>query len=146
MGVVDFLFGKGIGEAAKAAGGLAKDIRSAVTGERSEDFVLRKSELDVREQEMQKELDIAQAETNTAETQSIRFTWRMLIGWSCALGYVYLVFYNLLVYPIDVINYIFDLHVPKPSQINDGYVMSILFAMSGVVSSLRTFEKIKKGN
>ena len=80
---------KGIGDILSGAGGLAKDIRSAVTGEISPE---KKAELEARALELESASMNAQVEINKIEAASGKiFTagWRPMTGWICAAGLAY---------------------------------------------------------
>lgn len=80
---------KGIGDIFSGAGALAKDIRSAVTGEISPE---KKAELQQKALELEAASMNAQAEINKVEAASTSWFvagWRPAIGWCCGLGLLY---------------------------------------------------------
>ena len=78
--------GEGIGEVMRGAGTLAKDIRSAITGELSPEA---KAELEKKILELEAMLADGQTKINLAEAQSGSLFvagWRPAIGWVCAIS------------------------------------------------------------
>jgi len=89
MGLFGKLFAPGgdtIKGAMEGAGTLAKDIRSAITGEISPE---KKAEIELKVTELNATLAIAQMEINKAEAGSPSLFvagWRPGIGWICAIA------------------------------------------------------------
>ena len=89
MGLFSFLTGGGgevVAGALSGVGTLAKDIRSAVTGELSPEA---RADLEKKTLEIEAEISKAQAEINKAEAQhSSVFVagWRPFIGWVCGMA------------------------------------------------------------
>lgn len=82
---------KGIGDIFSGAGTLAKDIRSAITGDISPE---KKAELEARALELEAAAMSAQAEINKVEASSANLFvagWRPAVGWICAFGLAYAV-------------------------------------------------------
>jgi len=135
MGMIDF---KGIGEILSGAGGLAKDIRSAVTGEISPE---KKAELEARAIELEAASMTAQAEINKVEAASANlFTsgWRPAVGWVCAAG----LFYGTIGKPFfEFIANIFGYQGSFPT-IDSNTLNTTLFGMLGL-GAMRTVEKVK---
>lgn len=78
--------GGGIKSTMEGIGSLAKDIRSAITGEISPE---KKAELDAKAQELDGLAMQAQNQINLAEAQSTSWWvagWRPFIGWICGLS------------------------------------------------------------
>jgi len=126
MGFLKNLLGSGIKETADAAGGLATDIRNAVTGEATE---LKAIELEAKLRELQTKI-------NEAEAQSGRFFVagaRPFILWVCGVALAY----QFLIAPI--LAQLAKLPMP---ELDMGPLMTLLFGMLGL-SSLRTYEKFK---
>ena len=74
--------GSGAKNAMEGAGTLAKDLRSAITGEIAPE---KKAELALKTIEIEAKLHEAQAEINKVEAGSTRFfvaAWRPFIGWT----------------------------------------------------------------
>lgn len=72
--------------ALEGAGTLAKDMRSAITGEVSPE---KKAELAIKAQELENQIITAQTEINKAEAKSGKMFvagWRPFIGWTCGLA------------------------------------------------------------
>lgn len=129
---------KGIGEVLSGAGTLAKDIRSAVTGDISPE---KKAELEARALELEAASMNAQAEINKVEAASSSLFvagWRPAVGWICAAG----LFYGTIGKPfIEFIAQIFGYNGAFP--VIDGKALeTTLYGMLGF-GTMRTFEKIK---
>lgn len=126
MGWLKNLLGSGIKETADAAGGLATDIRNAITGEENQ---LKAAELEAKLAELQTKI-------NEAEAKSSNFFvagWRPAVGWCITL----IMFNNFIVAP-------FVSHFTKITfpVLNFAEVSPILVGMLGLVG-VRTWEKIK---
>ena len=91
MAVVNVDLGQA-GDLVKSIGGLAGQIRSAITGDLSPEA---KAALENAAIAAEQAVDLAQAATNSEEAKStsgFRANWRPALGWLCviALAYVYL--------------------------------------------------------
>ncbi len=78
-----------VGSVLSGIGGLAKDIREAITGEISPE---KKSEIEMKLLEIENAQLTAQTEINKAEAQNPSVFvsgWRPAVGWCCVLGLVY---------------------------------------------------------
>jgi hypothetical protein len=129
---------KGIGDILTGAGTLAKDVRSAVTGEISPE---KKAELALKAQEMELALSTAQTRINEIEAGSSKWfvaSWRPAVGWICAMG----LFYGTIGKPfIEFIARVFGYAGEFPA-IDSDTLNTTLFGMLGL-GVMRTAEKIK---
>jgi len=126
MGFLKNLLSSGIKETADAAGGLATDIRNAVTGEATE---LKAMELEMKLRELQTKI-------NEEEAKSGRFFvagWRPAVGWACVL----VILNNFIVAPY--VNTFTQTQLPV---LDFSFLSTVLLGMLGLVGS-RTYEKIK---
>lgn len=130
--------GEGIGALAKGAGSLAKDIRSAVTGEVSPeakaDIVQKAQELDVKVTELQTKIN----EVEAGSAKLFVAGWRPAVGWVCAMG----LFYGTIGKPfLEFIAGLFGYTGVFPS-IDDNTLTTTLYGMLGL-GVMRTAEKLK---
>lgn len=132
---IDF---SGLGEVMSGAGTLAKDIRSAVTGEMS---VEKQAELALKAQEIELQLATAQTKINEIDAGSSKWfvaSWRPAVGWICAAG----LFYGTIGKPfIEFIARVFGYAGAFP-EIDSATLQTTLFGMLGL-GVMRTAEKIK---
>jgi hypothetical protein len=128
----------GLGEVFSGAGTLAKDIRSAVTGEMS---VEKQAELALKAQEIELQLATAQTKINEIEAGSSNFFVagaRPMIMWICAAG----LFYGTIGKPfIEFIARVFGYQGVFP-EIDSVTLQTTMFGMLGL-GVMRTAEKIK---
>ncbi len=128
----------GIGDIFSGAGTLAKDIRSAVTGDISPE---KKAELAIKAQEIEERLATAQTKINEIEAGSSNFFVagaRPSIMWICAAG----LFYGTIGKPlIEFIARIFG-YVGAFPEIDSATLQTTLFGMLGL-GAMRTVEKVK---
>ena len=83
-----------------------------------------------------KEVDLAQAATNTAEAKSdniFKSGWRPFIGWACGIGLAY----QFVLFPV------LHGHYPLLQSINTEELMWLVTGLLGL-GTLRTYEKTKK--
>jgi roadblock/LC7 domain-containing protein len=129
---------KGIGDILSGAGALAKDVRSAITGEISPE---KKAELAIKAQEMELALSTAQTRINEIEAGSSKLfvaAWRPMVGWICAAG----LFYGTIGKPfIEFLARVFGYQGAFP-EIDADTLNTTLFGMLGL-GVMRTAEKIK---
>lgn len=144
MGFLGRLFGAaGGGDVVKGtlegAGTLAKDLRSAITGDISSE---KKAELQLKAQEIESTLQKAQVELNQAEAKSGSLFvagWRPALGWS----FVIIVFLHYGILPIvewGLSAWAPDL-LPLP-QFDLSAIWPVLIGMLGF-GGMRTYEKAK---
>jgi hypothetical protein len=128
---------------------LAKDVRVAITGKEPIDEN-KVSELAIKLKELENviptlvaQVDVAQANIDTAEAQSgsmFKSGWRPAAGWICVLA----MGYNYIIMPLVVwIARFFTPNAPPMLNLESGELMTLLFGMLGL-GGLRTYEKIKK--
>jgi hypothetical protein len=132
MGVVDLSL-KGIGELMTGAGTLAKDIRSAITGDITAE---KKAELELKLLELENTSMNAQLEVNKTEAASANIFvagWRPFIGWTCGLA----LFYNYLVRPL--VNGLSALELPVLDMTE---LYPLILGMLGI-AGMRTAEKFR---
>jgi len=122
----------------EGAGSLAKDLRSAITGEIGPE---QKAAIELKLTEIEAMGQQAQIEVNKIEAQhpSIFVSgWRPFVGWICGLGVFYhFIGFSLLQWTVAV----FKLDITPPPIDTEG-LLSLIFALLGV-GGLRTLEKIK---
>ena len=123
----------GLGQAVGALGGLAKDIRAAITGTSVIDAT-KQAELELKFAELEAQAMQAQAAINQAEAVKGGFagTWRPALGWICVLG----LGTKFLVIPL--LTY-FGLPAPV---LDTSEMMTLVVGMLGLVGA-RSFEKLK---
>jgi hypothetical protein len=123
----------GLGGAVSSIGGLAKDIRAAITGKSIVDPD-KQAEIELKLAELDAQVMAAQSATNLAEVQKGGFAgnWRPALGWLCVVGLACKFF----VFPL--LTY-FGLPAP---MLDTSEMMTLVFAMLGLVGA-RTVEKIK---
>lgn len=124
---------KGLGEAVGAIGGLAKDLRAAITGKSVLDPD-KQAEVEMKLAELDARFTEAQNAINLAETAKGGFAgnWRPALGWVCVLG---LATKFLL---IPALTY-FGLSAP---ELDTSEMMTLVLGMLGLVGA-RSFEKAK---
>ena len=129
---------KGAGDTLKGAGALAKDIRSAITGEISPE---KKAELEARALELEAQAMQAQTEINKVEASSTNWFIagaRPAIMWICAAG----LFYGTIGKPfIEFIARVFGYTGTFP-EIDNATLNTTMYGMLGL-GSMRTYEKVK---
>lgn len=124
---------KGLGEAVGALGGLAKDIRAAITGKAVLDPAAEAA-LEAKLAEIDAQVMSAQAAINLAEAAKGGFAgnWRPALGWCCVLG----LSFKFLAAP--VMTY-FGLAAPA---LDSSEMMTLVVGMLGLVGA-RSFDKAK---
>jgi len=140
MAIIETILAGGIKPVFQGIGGLAKDIREAITGEAILD-PNKKAELEAKAMEIEFAAMKAQTDINLEEAKNPNLFvsgWRPFIGWVCgsALAWQF------------IGNPIFDWGVKlagkniSPPVIDTGSLITILMALLGL-GGLRTFEKYK---
>ena len=135
---VDF---KGIGEVLGSVGGLAKDIRGAITGEISPE---KKSELEAKLLELDTTVALGQMEINKEEAKHKSLFvsgWRPAAGWVCVSGIAYKFILNPLIEWVVLLCNI-DVIAPK---ISTGELIALLAPLLGI-GAYRSYEKVKGVN
>lgn len=128
---------KGLGDIFTGAGSLAKDIRSAITGDISPE---KKAELEAKALELESASMNAQAEINKVEAASSKLFvagWRPAVGWICALGLAYAIILKPF---IEFISGLFGYAGTFP-VIEGDILTTTLFGMLGL-GAMRTVEKV----
>ena len=123
----------------------ALKLRQTFTGEKSEEY-------DLKMAEMQKDVDVAQATTNTAEASNItnngKGSWRTHIGMTCAYAFRFYIFYTLIVFTFG--NFSIDLYqyfkygdvMPYFPEIDFSLPMNVMMGLLGLgFGVLKTYEK-----
>ncbi len=124
-----------IGGVFSGIGTLAKDIRSAITGEISPE---KKSEIEMKLLEIENAQLAAQTEINKAEAQSEHLFvsgWRPAVGWCCVLG----LFYSFFVQPLCGWASSIWKFAPPP-LLDMGVLLQLLVGLLGL-AGLRSWEK-----
>lgn len=129
MGWLKNLLGSGIKETADAAGGLASDLRNAITGEANE---LKAAELEAKLRELQTKINEAEAKSSNVFIAG----WRPAVGWACVL----VILNNYIVAP-----YVNTFSQTQLPVLDFSFLSTVLLGMLGLVAS-RTYEKIKGVN
>jgi roadblock/LC7 domain-containing protein len=141
MGWLSGLFSGGdtIKGALEGAGTLAKDVRTAITGEITSE---KRAELQARAAEIEAELAKAQMEVNKAEAESAHWfvaSWRPFLGWT--FGAVIAAHYLILPIAEWTITAL-GLDVEPLPQFDLSAIWPAVLGMLGM-AGLRTGEKIK---
>ena len=122
----------------EGAGSLAKDLRSAITGEIGPE---QKAAIELKLTEIEAMSQQAQIEVNKIEAQHPNIFvsgWRPFVGWICGIGVFYhFIGFSLLQWTVAI----FKLNIVPPSLETEG-LLTLIFALLGV-GSMRTFEKLK---
>lgn len=138
MSLVSDIFAGGSEGVFKGIGGMAKDIRSAITGDISPD---KKAEIETKLLEIEFAAQKAQTDINIVEAQSPSLFvsgWRPYIGWVCGMALAYtFIGYSLLEWALRIA----DSRI-QPPMLHTDYLFELVMAMLGI-GGLRTFEKIK---
>jgi len=140
MAIIETILSGGIKPVFEGIGGLAKDIREALTGEAILD-PNKKAELEAKATEIEFAAVKAQTDINLEEAKNTNIFvsgWRPFIGWVCgsALAWQF------------IGNPVFEWGVKlagksiTPPMIDTGSLITILMALLGL-GGLRTFEKYK---
>jgi hypothetical protein len=160
--IIGTIFKNGVGAVGSAIGGLAKDVRTAITGKESITSEERQKILDSATK--MEELALAadqvinnnQQKLNELDAQStslFRSGWRPAVGWICVsgLGYQFL-FLPIFPWAANIISHtmfafwpkiaIFSHHVPALPPLEMGTLMTLLLGLLGL-GGMRTFEKVK---
>ncbi len=131
----------GLGAGIGAIGGLAKDIRAAVTGKSVIDPD-KQAEIELKLVELEAKASDAQNAVNAVEAASTNWFvagWRPAVGWVCAMG----LFYGTIGKPlIEFMAVTFLKFQGVFPSIDSATLQATLFGMLGL-GAMRTFEKIK---
>jgi hypothetical protein len=113
-----------VGSVFTGIGTLAKDLRSAFTGEISPE---KKAEIELKLLELESLGQQGQIAINTEEAKTGKGGWRQMAGYVCVIGFAY----NFLAYPILTwvsINF----KILPPPNIDATIMMNLLFGMLGL--------------
>jgi hypothetical protein len=124
-----------VGSVLNGIGSLAKDIRSAITGEISPEqkAAIQQKLLEIENQGLQ-----AQVEVNKIEAQHASVFvsgWRPAVGWCCVLGLAY----SFLIQPLCTWGATI-FHYPAPPILDTGVLFQLLVGMLGL-AGFRSWEK-----
>ena len=140
MGILSNLFGgaaaSGAGALMEGAGELAKDLRSAITGELNPD---KRAELEHKALALESQIRLGQMEINKAEAQHASIFvagWRPAVGWTCVIG----LYYQLLLHPLIAWSCAMFLPNVSPPALETGLLMTILGGILGL-GAMRSYEK-----
>ncbi|MFH1860611.1 MAG: 3TM-type holin [bacterium] len=137
---------QGVGALINSVGGLAKDVRTAVTGtaplteEMRIKLIEQVTQLETMANQMDREILQGQVELNKLEEQSgsfFRSGWRPFVGWVCGVGLCY----EYLLQPFLAWGSLIW-KIPVPPQLDMATLMPLLLGMLGI-ATMRTVEKIK---
>lgn len=123
-------------------GGLARDLRAAITGKEPIDGA-KAAELALQVQNLETSIVNAQIQVNLAEAQHASVFvsgWRPAIGWICGMA----LFYNYIFMPLfSFVAKWVDPSAPAMPELASGELMTLLLGMLGL-GAFRTFEKVKE--
>lgn len=128
-----------VGSVLTGIGTLAKDIRSAITGEISPE---KKAEIDMKLLEIEASANKAQTDINIAEAShpSVFVSgWRPAVGWVCAAALAY--HYVIMPFLFWTVKNFYP-SAPDLPVLDTGQLISLLLALLGL-GAYRTFEKGK---
>lgn len=136
--IIADIFSGGAEGILKGIGSLAKDVRSAITGEISPE---KKAEIEQKLMELEFVAQKAQTDINIEEAKNPNIFvsgWRPFIGWVCGLALAYtFVGYSLIEWGLTIAG-----SSIKPPVLHTDYLFELVMAMLGM-GGLRTFEKVK---
>lgn len=140
MAIIETILSGGIKPIFQGIGGLAKDIREAITGEAILD-PNKKAELEAKAMEIEFMSVKAQTDINLEEAKNPNVFvsgWRPFIGWVCGLSLAWQFMGN------PIFDWVVKLAGKNitPPVIDTGSLITILMALLGL-GGLRTFEKVK---
>lgn len=157
-GFLEQILSGGIKGAAEGIGSLAKDLRTAITGQtpldpnRQAELLLKLQEYEFAMQKISAEFDIKQMEgqvaLNLEEAKSestFKSGWRPAVGWVCVLGLTYtFILKPLLPWTITCLEMIWgiDAAIPDLPEVPMGDLLILLGGLLGL-GTMRTFEKVK---
>jgi hypothetical protein len=130
---------KGIGEAVGALGGLAKDIRAAITGKAILDPT-KQAEIELKFAEIESAAMAAQAAINQAEAVKGGFAgnWRPFIGWTCGVA----IGYEFIIAPLTTAITRVWLPLFAMPRLDIDQILTLTLTLLGM-AGLRSFEKTK---
>lgn len=126
--------GEGVKAALDSVGGLAKSIRTAITGVDPE----KQMEIEKIFAELDDKINAGQQALNIIAAQSTSFFqsgWRPAAGWLGVIGLAYSTLGQpMLIWLSDIIG------IPKPPVVDTGILITLLVQMLGL-GTLRTYER-----
>jgi len=160
--IIGSLLKDGVSAVGSAIGGLAKDVRTAITGKEAITSEERQKILDAttKMEELAMKADEAinagQQKLNELDAQSsslFRSGWRPAVGWICVSGLAYqFLFLPIFPWAANIVSHmmfviwpkiaIFSHHVPALPPLEMGTLMTLLMGLLGL-GGMRTFEKVK---
>lgn len=136
--IIADIFAGGAEGAFKGIGSLAKDVRSAITGEISPE---KKAEIEQKLLELEFAAQKAQSDINLEEAKNPNLFvsgWRPSIGWVCSFALAYtFIGYSLIEWGLKIAG-----STIQPPVLRTDYLFELVMAMLGM-GGLRTFEKVK---
>ena len=162
MSILDDLLKSGVSTLGGTVGGLAKDIRTAITGKEAITAAEREKILEnVAEMEklsLQADMAINEGQMKLNEIEEgsgslFRGGWRPAVGWICVCGLAYQ-FIVLPIFPwmVSIVSHtvysfypslaLLSHKVPPMPPLDMGTLLSLLMGLLGL-GGMRTFEKIK---
>lgn len=138
MSILTSIFAGGVGEVFSGIGSLAKDIRSAITGEPSPE---KMAEINKQLMELEFTAQKAQTDINLQEAKHPNVFvsgWRPFIGWVCGFSFAY----KFIGHPVLIwANQVWEWGIEAPVLDTSG-LMTLAMSLLGI-GGMRTFEKMK---
>jgi len=145
MAWYDDIIKQGIGAIASSVGGLAKDIRTAITGtaplteEMRNKLIDQATMIEQASSQLNQKVLEGQIELNKIDasgTSFFRAGWRPFVGWVCGIGLAYeYLMQPLLAWGSSIWK------IPVPPQLDMATLMPLLLGLLGI-ATMRTVEKI----
>ena len=140
MGFLTSLLGGGAASGAGAlmegAGSLAKDLRTAITGELDPD---KRASLEAKALEIEAQIKHGQMRINEQESKHASIFvagWRPGVGWTCVTG----LYYQLIIHPLISWSCAMFLPGVTPPAMETGLLVTILGGILGL-GAMRSYEK-----
>jgi len=141
MNLISQIFSGGVEGVFTGIGSLAKDLRSAITGEISPED---QSKIEQKLLELEFIAQKAQTDINLQEAKHPNIFvsgWRPFIGWVCGLS----ILYNFMLHPLLLwACSVYGLNITPPI-LDTANLMTLVFSLLGL-GGMRTFEKMKQVN
>lgn len=141
MSILTDIFSGGASGILSGVGTLAKDIRSAVTGEPTPE-----KQVEIQQKLMELEFAVKKAQTdiNLEEARHPNIFvsgWRPFIGWVCGLA----IAYNFIINPLTIWTLkLYRIEI-MPPPLDTGSLMTLVMSLLGL-GGMRTYEKTKNIN
>ncbi len=138
MNIISSILSGGVEGVFSGIGELAKDIRSAITGDPTPE---KQAEIQQNLMELEFAVKKAQTDINLQEAKHPNIFvsgWRPFIGWICGLA----IFYNFIFNPF--LMWILKIYAVKvmPPPLDTGSLMTLVMSLLGL-GGMRTYEKFK---